>query len=52
MNEAKKIENQKAEATAAAELAHLKAQAAANQSLADRELFDQAQAVRAEQSGK
>ena len=52
MDEAQKIESQKLAATEAAELAKLRAEAAANQAKADKELFEQTQAVRAGQDGK
>ena len=48
MDEAQSVETQKAEAVSAAELAHLRAEAAAAQAKKDKEMFEKSQAVRAE----
>ncbi|MCA9230741.1 MAG: hypothetical protein KDA57_08815 [Planctomycetales bacterium] len=48
MDEAQAVENEKAAATQAAELAQAKAEAAAAQAKVDKELFEKAQAVKAE----
>ena len=52
MDEAQRVENKNSNATRAAELAHLRAAAAAAQSQADKELFEQTQALRAEYAGQ
>ena len=52
VDEAQRVENKNSNATRAAELAHLRAEAAAAQAKADKELFEQTQALRAEYAGQ
>ena len=52
MDEAQRVENKNSNATPAPELAHLRAEAATAQAKADKELFEQTQALRAEYAGQ
>jgi len=52
MVESQRVENKNSSATRAAEMAHLRAEAATAQAKADKELFEQTQALRAEYAGQ